>query len=393
VGALVPFLAWRHVRSRPLQSALTIGGVAVGVAVLIVALSLTNGFVDELVSSTLRATPHVSLQPWSADGSLPADDALLRMLTDEPEVLAVAPFVAGQALVARRASAALGISARQGYAQLLGIDPDAHARVLDLPALSLAAAAFTQQDGIVLGSSLAAQLGVIDGDEVVLREIGGRTLTLRVAGTFRVGNELIDAVVAYVPLERLQGYLDLEDRWSGVHVRLVDATGASAAGERLGDRYSLRPTSWERLFSGLLQQLRLQKAVISVVVFLIVLVAAMGIANVLVLAVAEKTSEIAVLRTLGASARQVMAVFTLEGALLGGLGTALGALLGIGVAAYFRWQPYPLPGDLYFITQLPVEVQAFDVAWVCAVSLATSVLASLLPARRAAGLRPAEVLR
>jgi SOS response regulatory protein OraA/RecX len=123
-------------------------------------------------------------------------------------------------------------------------------------------------------------------------------------------------------------------------------------------------------------------------VFLIVLVAAMGIANVLVLAVAEKTGEIAVLRTLGASARQVMAVFTLEGALLGGLGTLLGAGSGIGVAAYFRWQPYPLPGDLYFITQLPVEVQAFDVAWVCAVSLVTSVLASLLPARRAAGCAP-----
>jgi len=126
VGALVPFLAWRHVRARALQSALTVGGVAVGVAVLIIALSLTNGFVDELVSSTLRATPHVSLQPWSADGSLPADDALLRMLRDEPEVLAVAPFVAGQALIARRASAALGISARQGYAQLLGIDPEAN---------------------------------------------------------------------------------------------------------------------------------------------------------------------------------------------------------------------------------------------------------------------------
>ena len=393
MGALVPFLAWRHVRARGLQSALTIGGVAVGVAVLIVALSLTNGFVDELISSTLRATPHLALQPWSADGSLPADEALLRGLAAEPEVQAVAPFVAGQALVARRASAALGISARQGYAQLLGIDPEAHARVLDLPALSLVAGDFDQPDGIVLGGSLAAQLGVIEGDEVVLREIGGRTLTLRVAGTFRVGNELIDAVVAYVPLERLQAYLDLEERWSGVHLRLVAATGASAAGERLGDRYGLRPTSWERLFSGLLQQLRLQKAVISVVVFLIVLVAAMGIANVLVLAVAEKTGEIAVLRTLGASARQVMGVFTLEGALLGGLGTLLGALLGIGVSSYFRWQPYPLPGDLYFITQLPVEVQAFDVAWVCAVSLATSVLASLLPARRAAGLRPAEVLR
>ena len=255
------------------------------------------------------------------------------------------------------------------------------------------AASFAAADGVVLGASLAAQLGVFEGDTVVLREIGGRTLTLTVAGTFRVGNELIDAVTAYVPIARLQAYLDLEDRWSGVHVRLEDPTVASAAGERIGERYGLRPTSWERLFSGLLQQLRLQKAVISVVVFLIVLVAAMGIANVLVLAVAEKTGEIAVLRTLGASARQVVAIFTLEGAILGGLGTALGAVLGVAIATYFRLQPYPLPGDLYFITQLPVRVQAFDVFWVCAVSFGTSVIASLVPARRAASLRPAEVLR
>jgi lipoprotein-releasing system permease protein len=393
VSALVPFLAARHVRSRGLQSALTIGGVAVGVAVLLVALSLTNGFVDELIGSTLRATPHVALQPWSADGSLAADDATLEALRREPGVTAVAPFVAGQALIARRADATRGVSGRQGFAQLLGIDPEAHARVLDLGALERAAPAFERAEGVVLGASLAAQLGVVEGDTVVLRELGGRTLSLTVAGTFRVGNELIDAVTAYVPLARLQAYLDLDDRWSGVHVRLDDPTEATAAGERLGDRYGLRPTSWERLFSGLLQQLRLQKAVISVVVFLIVLVAAMGIANVLVLAVAEKTGEIAVLRTLGASARQVMAVFTLEGAVLGGLGTVLGAGLGLAVAAYFRWQPYPLPGDLYFITQLPVTVQPFDVVWVCAVSFATSVLASVVPARRAAALRPADVLR
>lgn len=393
MAGLVPFLACRHVRARGLQSGLTVAGVAVGVAVLLVALSLTNGFVDELIASTLRATPHVALQPWTADGSLRADPETLAALASEPGVAAVAPFVAGQALIARRADTTLGITARQGYTQLLGIDAAAHARVLDLPELTRAAGALAEADGVVLGATLAAQLGVFVGDTVVLREIGGRTLTLTVAGTFRVGNELIDAVTAYVPIERLQGYLGLEDRWSGVHVRLVDPQTASAAGERLGDRYGLRPTSWERLFSGLLQQLRLQKAVISVVVFLIVLVAAMGIANVLVLAVAEKTGEIAVLRTLGASARQVVGVFTLEGAILGGLGTVLGAGLGLAVAAYFRWQPYPLPGDLYFITQLPVQVQAWDVAWVCAVSFATSVLASLVPARRAAALRPADVLR
>jgi lipoprotein-releasing system permease protein len=200
-------------------------------------------------------------------------------------------------------------------------------------------------------------------------------------------------VVAYLPMERLQATLDLGEQWSGLHVRLQDATQATAAGERLGLQLALRPTSWERLFSGLIGQLRLQKAVISVVVFLIVLVAAMGIANTLVLSVTEKTGEIALLRSLGSGSRQVMAIFTLEGALLGGIGTFLGALMGLGVAAYFRWQPFPLPGDLYFITQLPVEVQAFDVLWVCAVSITTSIVASLIPARRAAGLQPATVLR
>jgi lipoprotein-releasing system permease protein len=386
-------LALRHVRARGLQSLLTITGVAVGVAVLIIALSLTNGFVDELIRSTLRATPHVTLQPWTAEARLPADPALLAALRANPGVADAAPFVAGQALIARRASASLGISARQGYAQLLGIDPEQHARILDLPALSAAAEDFAAEDGIVLGGSLAAQLGVLTGDPVMLREIGGRTLTLTVAGTFRVGNELIDAVVAYVPLERLQRYLDAEGTWSGVHVRLHDPAAAPIAAAALGGAFGLRPTSWQALFGGLVQQLQLQKTVISVVVFLIVIVAAMGIANVLVLAVAEKSSEIAVLRALGADARQVMAIFTLEGALLGGIGTLSGALLGIAVATYFRVQPYPLPGDLYFISSLPVVIDAFDVAWVCAVSLATSVIAALIPARRAARAQPGPVLR
>lgn len=390
---MVRFLAWRHVRARPLQSLLTIFGVAVGVMVLIVALSLTNGFIDELMRSTLRATPHLSLQPWSAEALLSADPEQLRLLNADPSVTVAAPFVAGQALIARRANTTLGISGRQGYAQLLGIDPALHAQVLDLPVLHEMAAGFRDPQGIVLGASLANQLGVLPGDEVVLREIGGRTLTLTVAGTFRVGNELIDAVVAYLPIERLQRYLDLGDHWSGVHLRLSDPTHAAAVGERLGLQWALQPTSWERLFSGLINQLRLQKAVISVVVFLIVLVAAMGIANTLVLSVTEKTGEIALLRSLGSSSRQVMAIFTLEGALLGGFGTALGALLGMAVAAYFRWQPFPLPGDLYFITQLPVTVQPFDVLWVCTVSLLTSLLAALIPARRAAGLQPAKVLR
>lgn len=391
--ALVPYLAWRHVRRRGLQSVLTVTGVAVGVAVLIVALSLTNGFIDELITSTLRATPMLSLQSFMPGETLPEDPELLATLRAEPGVTAVAPFLSGQALIARRASQALGVSARQGFTQIVGIDTALETAVLDLPVLAAQAGALDMAGGIVLGSTLALSLGVVVGDTVMVRDISGATAQFEVAGTFRVGNELIDSVTSYMSLANLQAYLGEEGRVTGYHLRLAEPTTAHAVGLHLAGKYSLRPLSWESLFASLISQLRLQKAIIGVVVFLIVIVAAFGITNVLVLTVNEKTEDIAILRALGASEGQVLATFTLQGFLLGGAGTLLGALLGLGVAAYFRFQPYPLPGDLYFITQLPVQLQPWDVTWVCGVTLATSVIAGLLPARRAARLDPVAVLR
>ncbi|HET9028488.1 MAG TPA: ABC transporter permease [Trueperaceae bacterium] len=390
---LVPYLAWRHVRRRGLQSALTVSGVAVGVAVLIIALSLTNGFIDELISSTLRATPMLTLQSFIPGDTLPDDPSLLAALTAEPGVTAAAPFLSGQALIARRASQSLGVTARQGFTQVIGIDTDLETAVLDLPVLASQAEALSRSGGVVLGSSLAQSLGVAVGDTVMLRDITGATAQFTVAGTFRVGNELIDSVTSYMSLANLQDYLGVDNAITGYHLRLANPTAAHSVGLDLAGKYSLRPISWESLFASLISQLRLQKAVIGVVVFLIVIVAAFGITNVLVLTVSEKTEDIAILRALGASERQILATFTLEGFMLGGAGTLLGAVLGLLVAAYFKFQPYPLPGDLYFITQLPVQLQAFDVLWVCAVSLATSVIAGLLPARRASRLDPVAVLR
>lgn len=391
--SLVPYLAWRHVRRRGLQSGLTVVGVAVGVMVLIVALSLTNGFVDELIRSTLKATPMLTLESYVSGQTLPNDPKVRRALADHASVTAVAPFLSTQALIARRASASLGITARQGYTQIVGIDPALETRVLDLPVLKKQATALAQEGGIVLGASLAQQLGVLTGDKVVVRDITGHTTELTVAGTFQVGNELIDGVASYMSLANLQQYMQVGDQISGYHLRLSDPQGAAGLGVTLGDAFGLRPVSWDSLFANLISQLRLQKAVIGVVVFLIVLVAAMGIANILVLTVSEKTEEIAILRALGATRRQILAVFTVEGLLLGATGTLLGAVLGLGVSAYFRLQPYPLPGNLYFITQLPVRLQATDVLWVCGLAIGTSVLAGLLPARRAADLDPVDVLR
>lgn len=368
-------------------------GVAVGVMVLIVSLSLTNGFIDELIDSTLQATPHVTLRSYQSGGTVPFDQDVLAALQQRDDVVAAAPYLNSQALIARRADRSLGLSGVEGFTQIVGIDPVAEQAVLDLPVLAEAAPLLAQGEGIVLGASLAAQLGVFRGDRVTILDIRGNRREFEVAGTFRVGNELIDALASYMSIPALQEYLGSPGEISGYHVRVPDPTQAGDIATDLGRSFDLQPLSWERIFGNLITQLRMQKAVIGVVVFLIVLVAAMGIANILVLTVTEKTEDIAILRALGASERQVLGIFTLEGFLLGGTGTVLGAVLGLGVSTYFRIQPFPLPGDLYFITQLPVVVQPWDVAWVCALSLLTSVGAGLLPARRAAGLDPVEVLR
>ena len=387
----VLFLALRHIRRRALQSVLTLLGVAVGVMVLVTALSLTNGFIDELISSTLEATPHISLATYGGD-RLESDPATLARIEAVPGVVAAAPYLSAQALIARRADATAGVSGRRGYTQVLGIDPVREQNVLDLSILEREADALSM-GGVVLGGSLANNLGVFEGDTVLLLDFDRSAEPFTVAGTFTVGNEIIDAAVSYTSVPTLQNYLGAEGEISGYHVRLADPEAAETLSQTLANETGLWATPWQNLFGGLVRQLELQKTLIGVVVFLIVLVAAMGIANILILTVAEKTEEIAILRAIGASERQVLAVFTTEGLLLGGGGTLLGAVLGLGLSLYFKLQPYPLPGDLYFITQLPVELRAWDFIWVCALSLATSVVAAILPARRAGRLDPAEILR
>jgi hypothetical protein len=204
----------------PLQSALTTGGVAVGVAVLIVALSLTNGFIDELVRSTLRATPHVSLQPWSSEGRLPADPAPARRRWPANGAWPRSPrsSPARPSSPGARAPPSASAPGRATPSSSASTRPPTPACSTSRPSRSPRARSSAGRHRARRLAGVAARRG--RGRRGVLREIGGRTLTLRVAGTFRVGNELIDAVVAYVPLERLQAYLGLEDRWSGLHLRL-----------------------------------------------------------------------------------------------------------------------------------------------------------------------------
>ncbi len=386
------FLAFRHIRRRPLQSILTILGVAVGVMALVTALSLTNGFIDELVSSTLKATPHITLVPFDGN-QIEFDEGQQDAITFRDDVDAASPFLNVQALISRRANANLGISGRKGFVQLTGIDPNLMTDIYDLDVLNEHQETLIDGEGIILGSSLARSLNVFAGDTILVSDIDANRKTYTVADTFRVGNEIIDGVGAFVSLKSLQELIEVDNKISGYHVQLHNADAANDIAASLSREQGLFANSWQNLFGSLITQLRLQKILIAIVIYLIIIVAAMGIANILVLTVAEKTQEIGILRALGTSRASIMRIFMLEGFILGGTGTVLGILLGLGLSLYFKYQPYPLPGDIYLITQLPVELQLRDFLWVALLSLFISILAGLLPARRASGLEPAEILR
>lgn len=383
---LAAHLARAHLGRRRTQNVLTILGIAVGVMALIAALSLTNGFTGALIDATLRASPHLSLTSYT-----PArpDSGLEGALRADSRVQAFTPFLADKGLLTRPASA--GRPAGVDFTTLFGV-PAAGADVLQLAPEERRALATLRPGEVLLGSALARNVGAFTGDEVRLLNSTQRRTALKVRGLFTTGNYLIDSAYAFTSLgtlQQLQGTANI----TGYQLRLRDPAQAVAAGRELsgGRAYSALP--WQNIYGTLLQQLDLQKKVIGFVVFLIVVVAAFGIANVLTLAVFEKTQEIAILRAIGGTRGLITRTFLLEGLALGLGGLLLGNLLGLGISAYFTVRPFQLPGDLYFITALPVEVRWTDLLAVNVLGLLTTLLAALIPARRAANIEPARILR
>lgn len=386
--SLAWLLARSHLQRRRLQNALTIVGIAVGMMTLIAALSLTNGFTRALIDATLQATPHLNL--LADKPSLP-NAMLEQKLQQNPQVLAYSPFVADKGLLTRPASeyASAGVD----FVTLFGIDPRA-ANVLKLPAEQQKMLKSLKDSEILLGSALTRNIGAFSGDKVNLLNSAQKRSQLTVKGSFTTGNYLIDSAYGFTNLPTLQNIaLSGPNNITGYQLRLNDPTLAPQIGQSLSQGLRYQPFAWQQMYGTLLDQLALQKRVIAFVVFLIVIVASFGIANVLTLIVFEKTQEIAILRAIGMTKGTITLTFVLEGLVLGASGLVLGNLLGIGLSSYFIWRPFELPGDLYFITALPVEIRTLDIAWVNLVALSTTIVAALIPARRAASVEPAQIIR
>ena len=374
-------------------------GVTVGVLALVVALALMTGLQNELRDRILGSNPHVYV--WKVGG---IDDyqAEARALRTVPHVAGAAPAILGQGLISA--------SRESDPIQVKGIDPNLEQQVTDIKgaiesgSLAALSASADGPDGILLGKDLAMKLGVRIGDTVSLLTPQGtlspmgmipRIRRLRVAGIFTLGLYEFDSTYGYVSLDvakRLFG----RDRVDLMQLRVDDIYAAPSIARsipaRLGNDYATE--DWTVMNASLFSALTLEKMAISMTIGLIVMVAALNIVASLILLVMEKHRDIAILKTMGASARSVTAIFMMQGLIIGVVGTTTGAVAGY-VLSYVldRYKLIRVPVDVYQVSHVPFTVLPRDFMLVVVTAIAVCFVATIYPSRQAARLDPAQALR
>ena len=402
------FVALRYLRAKRRQAAISIItlisvlGVMAGVCALVISLAVNNGFREELESHLLSAMADVSLVRKQGDG-IRNYDQLAEKLGRVPHVVATAPSLYGEVLVSHG-------SRSQGMV-LKGIEPDREKdvgtflRQLQEGSLAGLSQTFPSADPIIIGKDLATALGAYVGDTLQVTSPQGYLTPLevvpkfrhfRVVGIFNSGFYDFDSTWALTNLRAAQKLFDLPDMVSIIEFKIDDIYQAPQVAEvirsQAGEGYD--STTWIEQNHSLFSALRIERLVTVLTIGLIVVVAALNIFIALVMMVMEKNRDIAVLRSMGARKRQVWAVFTLHGVAIGGLGTALGLILGYG----FSWlgntyKLIPLQADVYALSSVPFHAHPLDGVWIAAAALTISFLATLYPSLSAARLNPVEILR
>jgi lipoprotein-releasing system permease protein len=386
-------------------SAISIGGIALGVMALIVVLSVMNGFQRDVRDRMLSVIPHIQIE--AMEGSLRDWNDVAARARSDSEVLASAPLVQAQAILIRD-------DAVRG-ALISGIDPAQEPHVSDIAqhveGASIDALA-AGQFGIVLGRELAHALGVDVGDKVTLVVPEGnltpagmvpRLKQFRVVATFSSGHYEFDSALALINLSDAERLFRVPAP-TAVRLRLRDMQKAPEVAERLarllGPDVLVR--DWSSVNRTWFAATQIEKRMMFLILALIVAVAAFNLVSTLVMTVTEKYADIAILRTLGASPSSVMAIFMIQGALVGLLGVGLGVSGGLLLATHLEtivpvieraFGIHFLDPSIYFISELPSDPRASDIIPICIISLSLSFVATLYPSWRASRIRPAEALR
>mgnify|MGYP001302384910 CR=1 FL=1 len=381
-------------------------GIALGVTALITVLSVMNGFEKELRLRILGVVSHATVQ--SDAGGVRGWEGLRQKLETYPGVTGVAPFVHAEGMISH--------GDRVAGAILQGILPAEEPEVSELPRKIVAGSldALTPGSyGIVLGRDLAYTLGATLGDQVIVITPQAsvtpagflpRLKRFTVVGIFSVGMYEYDSALALMQLDDAATLYRLGDSVSGLHLKLDDMFRAPALSRSLEATLPVefRVIDWTRQHSNFFRAVKMEKTVMFVILFLIVAVAAFNLVSTLVMMVTDKRSDIAILRTLGSSPGSIMAVFIVQGSVVGVIGTLIGLAGGVTLALNIEtlvpaierlFHVQFLAPDVYYISDLPSDMRWSDVFSIGGIALVLCLLATLYPAWRAARVQPAEALR
>jgi lipoprotein-releasing system permease protein len=397
------FIALRYLRAKrkgifaTITSLIGVAGVTVGVAALITTLSVMNGFQADIEKKIIGAQAHITI--YGVYSKLGADDLLAKTAKD-PAVQAVSPFVLGQAILTFE-NRTLGIV-------LKGLDPAREFQVNDL-AKSLTQGSWEhlndgKKSGIVLGEELAHNMGIEVGDEVVLVSPKGAISAMgmlpkmqkfKVTGLLHTGYYEYDSTTGYAGIEAASKFFGVDAGATGVGVRLKDLGQAASAAQRLQETLgpAHRVRTYSQMNSTLFAALKLEKMVMFLILTLIVLVASLNIASTLILRTVEKTRDVGLLKAMGATPSQIKKIFLMEGFLIAGAGLVMG--LGLGLLLCWVIKTYPiveLPSDIYYLSQVPVDIELKDIVAVLSMGLLLSLLATVYPASKAAKVDPVEAI-
>ncbi|RPI35625.1 MAG: lipoprotein-releasing ABC transporter permease subunit [Nitrospiraceae bacterium] len=400
------FIALRYMKSKKkyrgvsVTTAISIGGVAVGVMALLVVLSVMSGFHQDLQKKILGANAHIIIRDYK--GAIQDYEKAAEKLKGEKNIMSYAPFVLGQVMVSS-GNRTHGVFMRGINAGTESKTTDILAHIKDGDFKRLAEEG--EIPGIILGKELASSLGVFINDKInivsPLGEIGPmgmlpKVRQFRVVAIFEIGMFEYDSSLVLTNIKAAQDFFDLGNAISGIEVRLNDIYKAPEIKKdlqtKLGFPYYVM--DWMQMNKNLFSALKLEKFAMFVILVLIVLVASFNIISNLIMNVIEKSREIAILKALGATNRGIMAIFIFQGLFIGFTGTAIGVaggyLLGYLLNTY---QIIKLPADVYYLSHLPVKMSLFDFVTVSLSAITITFLATIYPAWQAAKLDPVEPLR
>ncbi|MCE5262678.1 MAG: lipoprotein-releasing ABC transporter permease subunit [Deltaproteobacteria bacterium] len=417
------FISLRYLRARRKQvfvsiiTFISIAGIFLGVAALIIVLAVMNGFETDLRNKILGINSHVIVMPYT--GAMQDYPRVMKEVVQVPGVAATTPFIYSQAML-KHSGNVTGIILRglstEDALKVINLGKIREGRFEDLnegAKISGLKSELEGLPGILIGRELAKNLGVFLHETVHVVSPSGvatpmgmvpRMKPFLVVGIFESGFFEYDSTLAYISLKNCQEFLGMDDMVTGVEVRVDDIYRADKIAKqieaKLGFPYWGR--NWMEMNKNLFSALKLEKRVMFIILSLIVLVAAFNIISALIMIVMEKNKDIAILKTMGATRSAIMRIFILQGLVVGAIGTFLGCVAGLAVAFHLEaisrfvenlFGFKILPGDVYYLSELPSQVNFGDVGIIILGTLLISFISTIYPSWRASRLDPAEALR